>query len=193
MKEIIFVTSNEEKVKWACKKLEKYKIKVIQKRLDIPEVREFETEKVAVEKAKHAIKYVQKPFIVDDTGFQIACLKNFPGTYLKLVLSTIGVKGLCKLAKEEKNKETNFKSALAYVDEKKEIHTFTCNDFGTIADEPKGELRKEWGDLMKIHLPLGFGKTLAEMNEGEFREYEKKMDKQDHYVQLGDWIVKENK
>lgn len=190
MREIIFVTSNKFKVDWARKKLKEFGMEVTQRVLPIPEVTEFEVEKVALAKAKYAMKYIQKPFIVDDTGFQIFSLKNFPGTQLKFVLSSIGAEGLCLLARDKPNKKTNLKSVLIYVDENRKIHEFVCNDYGKMSDFPIGNNRNEWGDVMKIHIPDGFKKTLAEMDDNEFKEYENKICKEEHYVKLGRWLTK---
>lgn len=188
MKIITFVTTNKEKFEWAKRRLTKYNIKLVWKKLDVPEPREFTVEKVAEEKAKTVMKLVKKPFIVDDSGFFIKCLNDFPGTYLKLILKTIGVKGLCKLAKGCKDRTTNFKSALAYVDEHRKIHIFICNDMGKLPIKPRGDHRRDWSDFMKIHIPKGFNKTLAEMSDKEFERYEKRIESEDHYVKLAEYL-----
>lgn len=190
MKTITFITSNKEKFEWAKRRLTKYGIKLIWKKLDVAESREFGVEKVAEAKAKEVMKVVEKPFIVDDSGFLIKCLNDFPGTYLKLVLKTIGVEGLCKLTKGSKDRTTNFKSVLAYVDSRKKIHLFVCNDLGKLPPKPKGSNRRNWSDFMKIHIPKGFSKTLAEMDNKEFEKYEERIDAEDHYVKFAKYLRK---
>lgn len=188
MKEIIFVTTNKEKFEWAKRRLTKFGIKLIWKKLDVAEPREFGVERVAEAKAREVMKIVKRPFIVDDSGFLIKCLNNFPGTYLKLVLKTISVEGLCKLAKGSKNRNTNFKSALAYVDSHKKVHIFTCDDIGKLPPKPKGNNRRNWSDFMKIHIPKGFNKTLAEMNDKEFEKYEEEIEAEDHYIKFAKYL-----
>lgn len=188
MKNIIFVTSNNAKFEWAKRRLTKYDINLVWKRLEVPEPREFGVEKVAEEKAKEVMKVVKNPFIVDDSGFLIKCLNNFPGTYLKLILKTIGVEGLCKLAKGCKDRTTNFKSVLIYVDSHKKIHLFVCNDMGKLPSKPRGNRRRDWSDFMKIHIPKGFNKTLAEMSDKDFKKYEEGIEAEDHYVKFAKYL-----
>lgn len=188
MKTITFVTSNKAKFEWAKRRLTKLGIKLLWKKLEVPEPREFGVEKVAEEKAKSVMKFVKRSFIVDDSGFLIKCLNNFPGTYLKLVLKTISVEGLCKLAKGCKDRTTNFKSVLAYVDARRKIHLFVCNDVGKLPPKPKGNRRRDWSDFMKIHIPKGFNKTLAEMSDEEFKKYEEGIEAEDHYVKFAKYL-----
>lgn len=162
----------------------------MRKNLEVEEPREFGIERVAEAKAKAVMKVVKKPFIVDDSGFLIKCLKNFPGTYIKLVLKTIGVEGLCKLAKGCKDRTTNFKSVLAYVDARRKIHLFVCNDIGKLPSRPRGNRRKDWSDFMKIHIPKGFNRTLAEMSNEEFEKYEEGIESEDHYVKFAKYLRK---
>jgi len=78
---------------------------------------------------------------------------------------------------------------LVYVDENRIMHTFVCNDTGHIADFPRGDKRNDWGDIMKIHIPDGFDKTLAEMTENEFQLYEQKICAKEHYSQFAKWLL----
>lgn len=189
MKELIFITGNRAKFEWAQRRLAKFGISLIQKAVNIQEPREFEVENVVKKKAEAAIKIVDSPFIMDDTGFQIRVLNNFPNSYVKLAVSTLGVEALCKLARDREDKTTNFRSALAYVDTDKKIHLFICDDFGTIPPEPRGDNIKGWNDLLKIHIPKGFTKTLAEMSEEEFKEYEHKIEEDDNYIKFAKWLI----
>lgn len=191
MKNILFVTTNATKLGWAQKRLAVFGIRLTQRKMEIPEPREFEIEKVAKEKARYAMKIIKQPFIVDDSGYEIRCLKNFPGPYLKLITSTIGAEGVCLLARNKGDKWTNFKSALVYVDENRKMHSFVGNDIGKISDYPRGRNRRHWGEFMRLHIPEGFSKTLAEMNDQEFGGYSEKIKEEDHYVKFGGWLTKQ--
>ena len=59
MKEIIFVTSNQGKYNSAKNFLKRYNIKVVQKKLEIPEPRGT-LEEIAIYKAKYALKIFLK-------------------------------------------------------------------------------------------------------------------------------------
>jgi len=96
MKEIIFVTSNQGKYSSAKNFLNKYKIKVIQKSLEVPEPR-GPLEEIAIYKARYAFKILKKPLITMDAGFFIHSLRSFPKMFTNFVLDTIGVEGVIKL------------------------------------------------------------------------------------------------
>ena len=171
------------------KKCKPYGIKISKKEFEVPEPQTVDVEKVAREKARKIKEYVDKPFFVSDTGYEIESLNNFPGALLKPVLNTIGPEKLCILVEKGEKRDSIHKSVAAYVDEEGEIHTFCCNDTGKIADNPRGTKRDSWGDLMKIHVPSGFDKTLAEMSDEEFERYEEKMKEEEQYVKMAKYIM----
>ncbi len=187
-KKILFITSNQFKFEWAKRRLDSFDINIENKMLDISEPREFEVEEVVNEKAENAMKKIADPFIIEDTSFRITSLKNFPSTYIKLAVEYLGIDKICTLVRREKDKSACFKSSLAYVDENKKIHIFTCEDWGKISSEPKGEDSIGFGDLMKIFIPNKSKKTLAEMDKKEFEKYEKDIEKEDHYVKFAEWL-----
>jgi XTP/dITP diphosphohydrolase len=187
--EIIFVTSNKSKFEWAKRKLKKYSIELIQKELEIEEIREPDVAKVASDKAKSASNYIKDPFIMEDTGFYIQALNGFPATYVKFAMGTLGTKGLLKLLEGEKNRKAVFKSALVFLENNKE-HLFVCEDEGIISDTARGTNLNGFNELFKIFIPKGFTKTLAEMDAEEFLKYEKGIENHDHYCKFGDWLAK---
>ena len=187
---ILFITSNKAKFEWAERRLRKFGIQVEQHPLDIPEPREFEIETVAIAKAISAMKQVKSPFIVEDSGFQVRALSNFPGSYMKLVQETIGAKGICSLMKGKKDRLVHFKSVLTYADKNRKIHLFTWDDVGKIPDTPKGNNLKGWSEFMQIFIPKGYKKTLAELDRKEFSEYERLTEIHDHYVKFAQWTLK---
>jgi XTP/dITP diphosphohydrolase len=186
---IIFVTSNKSKFDWAKRRLKKYSIELIQKELEIEEIREPDVEKVASDKAKSASNYIKDPFIMEDTGFYVKALNGFPSTYVKFAMGTLGTKGLLKLLEGEKNRKAIFKSALVFREKNKE-HLFLCEDKGTMSYTAKGTNSKGFNDLFTIFIPEGFTKTLAEMNKKEFLKYEKGIENHDHYCKFGNWLAK---
>ena len=187
---IKFITLNNAKFEWAKRRLGGFGIELIQERLDLEESREINVDDVALKKAEGIKSKVKGPFIVEDSGFCIEALNNFPATHIKFVLSTIGIQGILKLMKCEKNRKVNFRSALVYQDsEIKKV--FVCDDIGTLAEEERGENLRGFNELFKIFIPKEFNKTLAEMSDSEFESYEKSVEKEDHYVKFAKWF-KEN-
>lgn len=192
MEKILFITSNKGKFEWAKRRLKTFGVELVQKQLEIEEPRHIEVEEIALHKAKKASELASYSLIAEDSGFYIASLNKFPATNIKFVLSTIGVEGILKLMEGKKNGDVTFKSALVFMDKKKKTtKTFICNDEGILSDSAKGDNLRGFGDLMKIFIPNGFDKTLAEMSDEEFEKYEKNIEKKDHYFQFGEWMREE--
>ena len=83
MKELIFVTGNPLKFKLAESIFARSGIKIIQLKANIPEIQAETTEEVAKFSAKYAADMLNKPVLVNDSGFFINALKGFPGIYTK--------------------------------------------------------------------------------------------------------------
>ncbi len=186
---IVFITSNKSKFEWAKRRFSDLPIELSQMDLQIEEPRELDAEKVALHKAKTALKSVNSPLIVEDTSFCIPALNNFPATNIKFVMQTIGIGGIIKLLDGESNRRAIFRSALVFVENGRE-HSFICEDIGTISMMPKGSSINGFNDLFKIFIPEGTDKTLAEMSKEEFSSYELRIEKDDHYHKFGEWLAK---
>ena len=91
-KQIIFVTGNEMKVRHANEALVGTDFELVAQKLDIIEPRAEDPKDVVIEKALQAIKLVNKPLIVEDSGIFIDYLNGFPKTFVHFAEETIGVK-----------------------------------------------------------------------------------------------------
>lgn len=188
MKTLRFVTTNEEKVRWANRHLNRFGYEAEQEPLELLEVQTVDMEEVVRRKASLAADTVEPPFFVEDTGLEIEALDRFPGALLKPVMQTIGAEGICRLMQGEENRRSHFKSVLAYRGESVDIKVVVADDTGEITSEPRGNRRENWGKMMKIHSPDGFDTTLAGMTEDEFERYEEERQDEEHYAQLGRWL-----
>lgn len=189
---IYFVTGNKGKFEWARRRLKNSGIELVQKELPVEESRDKDVEDVALFKANKVEKFTKVPFIVEDSGFCITALNNFPATHIKFVLGTIKLKGILKLMEGEKEREVIFKSALVF-SYKRQKKVFICNDVGVLAQEPKGETLHGFNELLQVFIPKGFDKTLAEMTDKEFENYEAIIEQEDHYSQFLNWYKEEFK
>lgn len=187
---IYFVTSNKGKFEWAQRRLKNSGIELVQKELSIEESRDKDVEDVALFKANRVEKFTKKPFIVEDSGFCITALNNFPATHIKFVLGTIKLKGILKLMEEEKEREVIFKSALVFSYQKQK-KMFVCNDAGILTQDQRGENLRGFNELLQVFIPKGFDKTLAEMTDKQFENYEAAIEQKDHYSQFLKWYKEE--
>ncbi len=180
---LFFVTGNKSKFLTAKKYFEDVGIEISQVDLDINEGRSPSVEQVAIEKAKQAFEKIKKPLIVEDSGFVINSLKNFPGTYIKFILSTISIQGILKLI--DNNRECYFRSVIAYSDENGNIITFILDEPGRIALKPsENEKINAWSDLWKIYIPEGFDKPLNDLNDEEYEKFNKVYDNISNFKKL---------
>lgn len=186
-----FITTNEGKFEWAKRRMAQFGIDLVQEKRELSESRHINVEDVAKGKAESAKKNITDAFFVEDSGFYIEALNNFPATQIKFVIKTIGIEGITKLMKDVENKNVNFRSALVFCSLNEE-RIFICDDLGTLSAIPKGDNLRGFNDIFKIFIPKGFNKTLAEMSNEEFIAYEKGVEKEDHYVKFAKWFI-ENK
>jgi len=185
MKEITFVTSNQGKYSTAKNLLKKYNIKVVQKKLEIPEPRGT-LEEIAIYKAKYAFKILKKPLITMDAGFFIYSLNGFPKMFTNFVLETIGIEGIIKLV-EGKDKKCEFREVLCYLENpRKKPRLFKEIVKGKISEKPLGKIKPyHWSKLALIFIPEKERKTMAEMTKEELINFEKRSDINSHWEEFG--------
>ncbi len=156
--EVLFATSNENKVKEANKIGAEYGIKFKQVNLVYEEVRAESVRKVAEEGAKYVFSQIKRPIIVEDSGLFIDALNGFPGPYSAFAYHKIGSEGILKLMAGEKNRGAKFISAIGYAD-KNGVKVFEGEVEGLIVDSLRGD--KGFG-YDPIFQPIGFETTFAQ-------------------------------
>jgi len=160
--EIVFITSNKGKVKEAQKYFRPLGIKIIQKKIEYPEIQANELEDVVRFALNWLKDQISKPFFIDDSGLFIDALNGFPGVYSAYVFKTLGNDGILKLMRGVRNRNAYFKSVVGYYDGN--IHIFTGVVRGKIHHEKRGHFGFGFDP---IFIPEGFNKTFAEMTTEE--------------------------
>lgn len=193
METIYLVTGNSGKVASLQRKLEKYDIKVEQKKLDLFEIQANTLEEVSIDKAKQAFNILKKPLVVDDSGFFINALKGFPGVYTKYALESIGVDGIMDIMKNKENRKCSFNSVVTFINKEGKITVFKGDiEEGIISTEIDNEEKKEaWSELWKIFVPNGYNKTLSQFTAEERKErgFNKKCSTA--FKKFANWIIEE--
>ncbi len=185
---IEFITSNPSKVKLAQERFDRYNITAIQRSLDLYEIQSLNVEEVALNKAKQALVILENEFIIEDSGFEIEALNNFPGALLKPIVESIGADKITLLLKEELNRNVLVKSVLVYGNPKTgEVKIFTGLYKGSIAIEARGEKTRGW-KVTPIFIPDGFDHTLAEMEDIEWDKFLNSFRSNDHYEHFGQYF-----
>ncbi len=140
--EINLVTHNKNKVTEFRHYLEP-DITVNHIDMEYLEMRAPTNEEVAKYAAQELANRLNKPVVVEDSGFYIEAYEGFPGVHTKTVFQQIGCRGLLKLMQGIQDRQVRYKSAIAYCKEGGIPHVFTGEETGVMAEEERGTLG--WG------------------------------------------------
>ena len=176
MREINFITSNKGKLaalKRALVVRGMENVKIFGQDLNLIEPQFDTVAEVSVFKARQAYEILKKPVLVEDGGFCIEALNDFPGVYTKYILQTIGAKGLMKLMDGVQNRRARFVGHAVYIDEKGQLHAFARKKGDVLIASKMSEANSPfaWSDLWKIIYVPSIGKILSEMNESEVERF----------------------
>ena len=157
--------------------------------MELPEPRGEAFSEIAAHKVLYAWEHAEKPVIAIDSGLCIPSLNGFPGPYSKWVLEKIGVEGILRLL-EGKDRYAYFENALAYMDANlKEPKVFVSRVEGSIAEKARGSVKPfHWSSYFLIFQPKGHEKTLAEMDEAEYRQWSESVAKTSAITAFGNWL-----
>ena len=160
---LVLVTQNQHKLKELTPLFKKYKIEFDTTTLEKHEIRSESIEKIAREAAKIAFETLQKPVVVDDTGFFVDALNGFPGSYAGIVLNFIGFDGILRLMTDNEDRASEFQTAVGYYDGQ-QLESFVGTMSGVVARKPAGE---DGFGYDPIFVPDGYTKTYAELTFDE--------------------------
>lgn len=188
---IHFITSNHQKFTSLQQLLQPLGVDLQQLDYDFNEGRGLDIQKIAKSKLSQAKKaFPNKRLIVDDRGFFIPVLKGFPGPFVKLLLDSFSYSGIIKLMQGETDRRAIFSFAVGYFDGKKD-HIFIANEEGFIVDEPRGDNLHSWTELLYIYGHPSFpSRSLAELNDEEWKEYLTAIEDVDAFVVLRDYLAR---
>lgn len=169
--EIVFITTNENKVK-EIKDLADAKAKnliIEHLEYDYPELQLDEIESVARESANYIREKIaiKKPFFIEDSGLFIHALNGFPGPFSAFVFKRIGNEGILKLMADKKGEErkATFKTVVAFCESPKNAPAlFVGIAEGEIAEKIRGKGGFGYDPIFEFE---GAGKTFAELSTGE--------------------------
>lgn len=187
---IHFITSNQRKFASLQKLLQPLGIDLHQLDYDFDEGRGLDIQTIAKSKLSQAKKaFPNKCLIVDDRGFFIPALKGFPGPFVKLLLDSFSYPGIIKLMQGETDRRAIFSFTVGYFDGEKD-HIFVADEEGFIIDEPRGDNLHGWTELLYIYGHPSFpGRSLAELNNEEWKEYLAAIETVDGFAMVRDYLA----
>ncbi len=170
MREIAFVTGNDQKAKEVAEVLQSYDISIIRANIDLPEIQSDRIESVATDKVTQAYNAVHRAVIVDDAGMFFDGYRHFPGVYSKFMFMALGFEGLFKLI--QPGQKAHFTSYIAYKEKDEgRVHLFRGECHGTLVNEVRG--KEKFGmPYDNFFIPDGESRTFAEMTVQEKQQYD---------------------
>ena len=171
MKTIIVVTGNPYKFQIAQKVLENKGLKVIQEKLETPEIQSIDVAEIASFSAEWAAGKLGKPVALTDAGYYIEALNGFPGPFIKYINQWLSSEDLLKLMAGKKNRKVVVKACLAYCEPGKEPMTFTSEVSGTIAQKAIKTGKEGSTPINEIFVPEGYAKVEAEIPREEMIKF----------------------
>ena len=190
MKTIIVVTGNPYKFQIAQKVLESKGLKVIQERLETPEIQSVDVIEIASFSAKWAAGKLGKPVALTDAGYYIEALNGFPGPFIKYINIWLTSQDLLKLMRGKKNRRVVVKACLVYCEPGKEPVTFQSEITGTISEKAVKTDKEGGTPINEIFIPEGYSKVETEIPREEMVKFWAKTEK--YWGKLADYLSKSN-
>lgn len=189
-----FVTTNKNKFERARKSLNEFNIPLEQIDIELTESRAENPKDIVREKAEQVFDKLQKPSIVEDSGFFIDSLGGFPMTHIKFSLATLGIGKILKAMKGDENRHAEWRMASAYVDEDGKIQIFEFIEKGEVSYDIRKNLRgneASMSEYWKIFIPSEANPNRLALSEMTGRDLEIQMDffhRNNHFTKLGEWL-----
>lgn len=161
---LLFVSGNGDKFRDLQTVLELFGIEVEQLDLPVDEIQGFDTDKVALHKARDAYRLAGRPVVVQDTFWNILALRGFPGAYMRYVADWLKAEDFLALMAGKPDRTVIRTHTVAYYDGKRS-KLFSKDFVGTIIDEPRGK----GVSIDQIVVTAGQTLTNAELRERENR------------------------
>jgi len=188
---ILFLTSNKIKAENAKKAMSKYDIDIEQIPYDLIESRSQDPSVIVMEKAQQAFKFLKCPVIVEDSGFFIRALGNFPMTQVKFSLETLGIKNILKMMEGVEDRHAEWRISACFVSGENEHRVFTYVEEGEIAKEIREIKRDMMSDYWRIYIPSvdkGNVLALSEMSKEDVDVWERHFHDSNHFTEMGKWL-----
>jgi len=171
-KTVIFVTSNRYKSQAAKIALKGAGIKLVQKKIETPEIQDESVEEVAVFSAAWAASILNKPVIVSDGGCYIEVLNGFPGPFIKYINKWLSAKDLLKMMSGKKNRRVVWIGCVACCEPNKKPFADVHKYKGTLAFKPgKNIYRKDYGWIDTLFIPDGHKKPISELTNKDYMKF----------------------
>lgn len=127
--------------------------------VDLPEIQSLDLGAVLAAKADEAARRLDEPFVVEETGLELAALNGFPGPLVKWMLEAIGAEGIARIAIEAGDDRVRARCRLLYQDGDRRLEAEGVTD-GSLVLPGRGDGGFGWDP---VFLPAGERQTYGEL------------------------------
>lgn len=160
VRSFVLVTGNAAKLREA-RRILGHQVTAVD--VDLPEVQSLDLATVLSAKADAAREHTSGPFIVEETGFELAALNGFPGPLVKWMLAAIGAEGIARLALAAGDVRATARCRLLYRDGERELSAEgLCT--GELVLPARGERGFGWDSVFQ---PAGETLTFGELSDDD--------------------------
>jgi non-canonical purine NTP pyrophosphatase (RdgB/HAM1 family) len=160
---LIYVTGNAAKFRTAKNLLSEMNVEVEQVKVDIHEIQSESIEEISKDKALKSFEILQKPLIVNDSGWYFLGLNGFPGPFMKYVNDWFGAENYLDLTRNVKDRRVILKQVIVYTDGSI-TKVFEHDTHFFLLKEMKGNSPRMSDNLVSL---TENGKSLGEYTEQE--------------------------
>jgi len=182
--EIAMATSNPHKLEEANYVLKDFGVTLLAEDVKGPEIQDLDPVVVARSCLEAILPTFGGPLVVEDTALCVRALNGFPGALASHAFSTIGNRGIITLLEKANDRSAYFDAAVAYGVPSGQIWVFTGRAYGSISEEPRGEMGFGFDP---IFMPEGHRKTFGEMT---LDEKSKISHRALAFRRLGSWVIR---
>ncbi|MFA5986301.1 MAG: non-canonical purine NTP pyrophosphatase [Parcubacteria group bacterium] len=162
MKNIVFVTGNQNKADYLAKFLGH---PIDHEKIDLDEIQSLRLKEIIEHKVRQAYQKIKKPVIVEDVSLEFEALGKLPGPFIRFFVDQMPFHNICDLLNGKSRKATA-RCAIGYYDGKT-LKIFEKKLVGEIAKKPAGKNGFDWDHFF---IPTGYTMTRASLSE---KDYEK--------------------
>ncbi len=161
MKDVVFITGNQNKADYLSKYLE-HPVEHIN--VDLVEIQSLDLKEIVRHKMLQAYAQVQRPVLVEDVSLEFTALGRLPGTLIKWFMEELSFEQICDLLRD-KDRSASAYCVLGYFNGTEEYY-FEGELHGSVPDKPAGSGGYGWDS---IFIPEGYTVTRAELNEEDYK------------------------
>lgn len=131
------VTSNEEKIYFARKALDRHNIDFKTINLEITEIQADSPDELILHKANSAFEKLKEPLVVNDHWWEFKALNGFPGPYMHFMNDHLTSDDILRLMHGKKDRRVVAKEYICYQD-KNTVKIFFDNIEGIMLEKAEG-------------------------------------------------------